>query len=204
MAEALAGVNDPVCPEHAMSVCSSVSVCVCVRWHREKLFMLISILRYLLHYSRAKVIVADITRNSAECVQNSTQRTWYVSVCLAQFLQLYRYTLGQTVLTETGRDNRSPGILFCSTLSLYASIVGQWSPLKIIAQSHYSVPGTHKKESPRLSRTCVTACKQIPFDWCLFDHTDAFKVRHGRIKTMLCHIVPPACASQIVSEAAVT
>ena len=49
-----------------------------------------------------------------------------------------RHTLGQTALTETGRDNESPGILLPGTPFLHAALVSQGSPLKILYQPRYS------------------------------------------------------------------
>lgn len=91
-------------------------------------------------HRRAKVTITDIAcRVCRVCVQDNVSRTYYVSVCLAPLSQLYRHTLGQT-----GRDNRRPGILLASTLSL----VGQRSALKIKSQSHSSELKT-LKESPQ-------------------------------------------------------
>lgn len=87
--------------------------------------MSISTLRFLVDHSRAKAFITDIIRNSAELVSKIAHLGLDTLVCVWHSSCSCRYTLGQTVLTETGRDNRSPGILLPSTLFLYASIVGQ-------------------------------------------------------------------------------
>lgn len=80
-------------------------------------------------------------------------------LCLTQFSQLY--TLGQTILTETGRDNRSPGFLLPTTFSLHAPIVHQCGSLKM-SRFHYSVRQTVKKKSLQLFLcTGVTVCNKI-------------------------------------------
>lgn len=71
-----------------------------------------------------------------------------------------RHTLGLTVWTEMGRDNRSPAIyLTPRSPRPHAAVVSQCSPLKIMSQSHSSDPETLKKITTGLAAhlsQCVT------------------------------------------------
>lgn len=71
----------------------------------------------------------DTNSKSAGCVSRTVCQELNMSMW-----GLCRHTPGQTVLTEIGRDNRSPGISAPPAVSLQAALVGQPRPLKIMSQ----------------------------------------------------------------------